>query len=382
MAKPRRYVIVGVAVAVIAALLMAREPANPACQALRETLKNHFKVHGWYRPTNADGNPKPMRFPRIPTSVISACGADSFQMEYPFTFRFDDNPLPEAAVVDELLRLNKTVAVRPLKAGEESVVRPFAVSRSTSHGQRMAPFSKAWDCISNSSCFLYFDNTWHAQDMASILPENRIVELIQGTQFGNAFVSKFTDQRLTAYFHAAPMKSIALQVTGRKLWHFLSPEVTKQRFVPLLHRMITFTSTMGQKQEDVIRATPRYLVETGPGDGVYFAAFWSHMVETDKDLSVMVNFRQPIEVAHVIKNSPHTLANTLKLLMGACATNYLIPEGVFSKLREGGQDRYQAGKRLFEEYALEIDYYNREHSDPQLSSVVTRQRAEQGGTAD
>ena len=51
-------------------------------------------------------------FPKIPLEMVKDCGARSWRMPYPYTFKFMDDPLSEEELIKIFLERNKEVRYR------------------------------------------------------------------------------------------------------------------------------------------------------------------------------------------------------------------------------------------------------------------------------
>ena len=54
----------------------------------------------------------PGTFPKIPLQMVLDCGARSWRMPYPYTFKFMDDPMSEEELVKVFLERNKEVRYR------------------------------------------------------------------------------------------------------------------------------------------------------------------------------------------------------------------------------------------------------------------------------
>ena len=67
--------------------IFSKEPE--ACTVIRETLLASKKVVEWEHERDVT---KPLSFPKVPFHMIADCGPESFNMPFPYIFKFEDNP--------------------------------------------------------------------------------------------------------------------------------------------------------------------------------------------------------------------------------------------------------------------------------------------------
>ena len=310
-----------------------------ACSVMRETLLATHKI----AKVQYKGDPtEPLEFPKIPFSLIEECGPESFNMPFPYTFKWTEDNIDAKDLVPMFLSKNKTVSYRP--AADFGLIKntPFNYLLTKLEKMKKGSFDEAWQCISKGKCSLYFDNTWVKDDYESIMPDNVVKTLIHGSDFGSMFMSNYKEYQLTAPAHAAPFKSLSTQITQAKKWVFFDPFISKD-YLPVDQKaLVTVVQSMAQDHEETLKKIPRYEVVTGPGDGLYFPEWWIHVVYTEPGVNTMTSWRMPAQVLSGFKTSPHTFGNKMHLTLYMFFKEYVFPDWLLRWRINTGQDAWQA----------------------------------------
>lgn len=135
-------------------------------------------------------------------------------------------------------------------------------------------------------------------DLTSIHPEyNR----------NNFFFGNINKTVVTVGIHCAPTDSLSVQLTGRKVWFFISPE----QFAKMRNMPIPVYMPMGYNDDQIIDFLKHFIVvKAGPGDILSFGPNWCHTVITYEGPNVMFNMRYMAKKK--LKSGPLSLL--LKLL--------------------------------------------------------------------
>ena len=143
---------------------------------------------------------KPLSFPNVPFDMIADCGPESFNMPFPYTFKFEDNPMGADELIEKFLAKNKTLNYRPAADFSEVTVTPFNARVIKLPQMMRASFEEAWAYISKGKCTLYFDNTWTKEDYTSIMTDEAVEALVESSSYGSMFMSNYKKYYITAGF--------------------------------------------------------------------------------------------------------------------------------------------------------------------------------------
>jgi len=316
--------------------IFSSEPG--ACSVIRETLLATQKVANWQQRNDPA---TPLELPKIPFNLIEDCGRESFNMPFPYTFKWSEESISEEDLVRKFLAKNKTVAYRPAADLRANPNTPFTMMIAKLEKMHQGSFEEAWPCISKGKCTLYFDNTWVKEDYESIMPDNVVKTLIEGSSFGSMFMSSYKNDHITAAAHSAPQKSLATQITKSKKWIFIDPMIAKEYHAVDENEFVSVLHSMSQDHDKVLKSTPRYEVITGPGDGVYFPEFWFHIVFTEGGLNTMTNWRMSAQLLEGFRRSPHTFRKKLWFMCPLFLKEYVFPDWIAKLVLAQGHDFFQ-----------------------------------------
>ena len=318
--------------------IFTKEPE--ACTVMRETLLATQKVANWNYERDVT---KPMSFPKVPFHMIADCGSASFQMPFPYTFKFEENPMKADELIEKFLAKNKTVTYRPSADFNTNINTPFNIRISMLPQMKQGSFEEAWTCISKGKCTLYFDNTWSKKDYTQIMSDEAVNTMVDGTDFGSMFMSNYKKYHLTAPFHAAPLKSLVTQMTEAKDWMFIDPAVAKKYLSIDADRKVVVMDSMAQDHDEVMKYIPKYFVRTGPGDGLYFPEWWFHTVWTEPGVNIMTNWRMPATPFNAFETSPFPMKQRLIYFVQFSVKEYVLPEWFTKWVLKNAQDDWQGG---------------------------------------
>ena len=301
--------------------IFSKEPE--ACTVIRETLLATKKVAEWEHERDVT---KPQSFPIVPFYMIADCGSESFNMPFPYKFTFEENPMGADELIEKFLAKNKTVSYRPATDFSKVTVTPFNVRVSKLLKMKQASFEEAWACISKGKCTLYFDNTWTKEDYTSIMTDEAVEALVEGSSFGSMFMSNYKKYYITAGFHAAPFKSLATQMTEAKDWIFLDPAVAKKLLPVDYNVKVAVMNPMAQDHKETMKYTPRYFVRTNAGEGIYFPEWWYHSVYTEPGVNIMTNWRMPATLINGFQTSPMIMKQKIVYFIQFGFKEYILPD--------------------------------------------------------
>jgi len=248
--------------------------------------------------------------PHIPFQVIKDCGWRSFKMPYAYKFTFLENPMSDDELLDKFLERNKEVEYRDTQDG---ITALFGLASSNGAVPKKGTFKEAWECISKAKCSMYFDNSWSKKDYEEILTPSVVDTLTQGIKFGTMFMCNLKKYTRTASLHASPTQSLATQMTSAKTWEFIAPEVVKKYLHPLTKKALNVVDITTLNETEVLRNIPHYTVTGKAGEGIFFPAYWYHIVYSHEGLNIMTNWRQINSPLDSFKSSPYPLFKSMKL---------------------------------------------------------------------
>jgi len=353
---PSILVVVILAIAIKIAIYYVQEPEPLVCETMKKFLLASKKTSEW----QLEKDPSTVgEFPKIPFDMIEECGWRSFkEMPFPYTFQFLDSTseqLKEDYLLKTFMEKNKTVQYREVPDNAFATI--FDITTLSRNSVKEGSFSEAWECISQSKCIMYFDNSWARADYETVLSKEVVDVITTGVNFGSMFLSNYAERLRTATAHAAPIKSLATQMTKTKTWDFINPKVAKEYSAVYEKSGVTLLGMMSQNQTKVLEKIPHYQVTTHPGEGLYFPEFWIHIVTSDGGMNLMTNWRQDPTYVDLFMNSPHKLGVTFGLMFKmAILTNIkpFFPNG-FKK----GHETLQKKLLLTEDYLLRLYEHNK-----------------------
>lgn len=101
------------------------------------------------------------------------------------------------------------------------------------------------------------------------------------------FISHYNQTVVTSPFHSALWDSVAYQCEGTKRWYFLHPE---DNFATIRFFGTGFSSSQNCNGRKDVQS--RMIdVTTGSDSLMYFPPYWAHGVQTEKGLSILLNYR-------------------------------------------------------------------------------------------
>ena len=316
--------------------IFSKEPE--ACTVMRETLLATKKVDSWAHERDVT---KPMSFPRMPFHLIEECGLESFNMPFPYTFRFEENPVEPDVLVERFMANNKTVAYRPSADYTASTNTPFSFTIQKLIQQSWGSFEEAWQCISKGKCILYFDNSWNKDDYTKVMSDEAVKTLLGASDFGATFMSNYDAYALTSAFHAAPIKALSTQMIGAKEWIFIDPAVAK-KYLPVDNNfMVTTINSMTQDHDEILKHVPRYFVRNEPGEAVYWPEWWLHMITTDPGLNIMTSWKMHVKYLTYFTTSPHPIYKSILFAVQLTLKEYVFPDWYVKKAYGNSQDLQQ-----------------------------------------
>lgn len=348
--------VVGLAIFVKVVTFQMSEPEPSACKTMKLFLLASKLTSEW----QLEKDPSIVgQFPKIPFDMIQECGWRSFKdMPFPYTFQFLDpnsEELREEKLLDIFLKKNKTVQYREVP--EDGYATEFGITTFSKHSPKEGTFAEAWECISQSKCIMYFDNSWKREDYESVMSKDVVDTLTKGVNFGSMFLSHYAKRMVTAAAHAAPFKSLATQMTKTKTWDFINPKVARKYNQVFEEAGVTLLGMMSQNQTKVLEMIPHYQVTTHPGEGLYFPEFWIHIVTSDGGMNLMTNWRQDPTFYDMFMNSPHSTGTTVGLMMKMMAMTSI--KTYFHSFFKRGHDILQNRIKVREKDMLKLYELNK-----------------------
>ncbi len=146
----------------------------------------------------------------------------------------------------------------------------------------------------HSKKFTAFDPTLTAVDYEMLWGTN--LNWLRGAT-GSTFLSNYNRTVHTTPFHSAFFESYGYQCEGTKRWLMMTPEDA----LPTVRLHTIFTSMKQcENREDIKNLT--FWTRSDPDTMFYFPPFWAHSVETQKGLSILLNYRA-INVRRILKDN-------------------------------------------------------------------------------
>lgn len=317
------YILALIAAIGIKKYVTVKEP--PACTVMRGVLLASQKANDLMLEKDPS---TPGTFPKIPLQMVLDCGARSWRMPYPYTFKFMDDPMSEEELVKVFLERNKEVRYRDNVDGETAL---FGKSVSNRAQPVKGPFSKAWECISQSKCSMYFDNTWTKEDYRKIMPQ-RIYDILSTNKYGSMFLSNSNKFYRTVSAHAEYSNSVSLQMVNNKTWEIIPPYVAK-KYLPIKKNagvaIIDYTAV---NQTKYLNHVPHYRFTVTPGEGFFFPGYYFHIVYNHPGVNIMTSWRQLGDQLEMIQLSPLNVMDTFHHLFISLLTEKLLPEAVYKRM--------------------------------------------------
>jgi len=330
--------------------IFSKEPE--ACTVIRETLLATKKVAEWEHERDVT---KPLSFPMVPFHMIADCGPESFNMPFPYTFKFEENPMGADELIEKFLAKNKIVNYRPAADFSEVTVTPFN-SRVIKLPQMMqGNFEEAWACISKGKCTLYFDNTWSKEDYTQIMSDEAVDALVESSSYGSIFMSNYDKYYTTAGFHGSPHQSLVTQMTKAKDWVFIDPAVARKYLPVDTPDLAAGVNPMAQDHDEVMKYTPRYFVRTEAGEGLFFPEWWYHTVYTEPGVNIMTNWRMHVNILNAFNASPMPMKQRLIFLAKFNTLRYILPEWFVKMIIARSHDSYQSTVHKSFDYSISIN---------------------------
>lgn len=320
----KRYSAVILVIAIITKKYLT-VPEPLACTTMRDILLSSKKAND----IMLEKDPSvPGVFPKIPLEMVKDCGARSWRMPYPYTFKFMDDPLSEDELIKIFLERNKEVRYRDNVPGETAL---FGKSVSNRALPVKGPFSKAWECISKGTCSMYFDNTWTKEDYKKIMPRD-IYDILSTNKYGSMFLSNSNKFYRTVSAHAEYSNSVSLQMVNNKTWEIIPPYVAK-KYLPVKKQagiaLIEFNAVNQTKYLDHV---PHYRFTVTPGEGFFFPGYYFHIVYNYPGVNIMTSWRQLGHQLEMLHLSPLNPLDTLHHILQSLLTEKILPEAVFKRI--------------------------------------------------
>ena len=323
--------------------LMTNEPL--ACTVMREVLISSKKAND----IMLENDPStPGTFPKIPLQMILDCGAKSWRMPYPYTFKFMDEPIDGEELVHMFLERNKTVSYRDNIDGETALFEKTVTNRAQ---PVKGLFSAAWECISKSTCSMYFDNSWEKEDIHKIIPEG-VYEILSTNKFLSMFLSNSHTLFRTVSAHAENCNSVSLQIVNNKTWEIIPPYIAQKYLRIKRNGGATLVNYIAVNQSKYLQNVPHYRFTVTPGEGFYFPGYYFHIVYNHPGLNAMVSFRQLGNLFEMVKLSPLKSIDTLHHVLVSLFTDKLLPKSVYEPILIKMTE-----KRQINQFRKQRDYY-------------------------
>ncbi len=115
---------------------------------------------------------------------------------------------------------------------------------------------------------------------------------------GSTFLSNFNRTFYTTPFHSAFTESFAYQCEGTKRWNVMTPE---DAFPTVRYHNLYTAMKDCNGRKDIEALT--FDVYTTKDSMFYFPPFWAHSVETERGLSVLLNYRG-LNIRRLLWESP------------------------------------------------------------------------------
>lgn len=163
------------------------------------------------------------------------------------------------------------------------------------HGDVTYTLHEAWNAATNNSS----DESFFAS-FVPFLDKDSTSRALNGgradrIKVDTNFVSNFQSDVLATHIHSATVNSFSVQLLGKKLWLFMSPQ-DMEKYEPI---STPPPFLLGGSEADYfssVSAVPYVLQEEG--DLLYFPPLWGHAVITKAGPNVMLNMREtrPLKV--------------------------------------------------------------------------------------
>ncbi len=112
------------------------------------------------------------------------------------------------------------------------------------------------------------------------------LDWLKNGKAGSTFLSNYNRTILTTPFHSAFSESFGYQCEGTKHWHLLTPE---DAFPTVRYHNIFTHMKDCNERKDILPLI--FTTHTTKDTMFYFPPFWAHSVETERGLSVLLNYR-------------------------------------------------------------------------------------------
>jgi len=149
------------------------------------------------------------------------------------------------------------------------------------------------DIMENEDRSVYtgFQSPFENEEMNEMLGFNDMSEYVYIPRFYaySFFFAKLAHAQMTAGIHCAPVESAAFQVMGKKTWLFWEPHHFAKN-VPHMTFQGWFTK---EQTDDELQAKlgRAFVMETEPGDYLYFGSGWCHAVLSEEGYGLLFTIR-------------------------------------------------------------------------------------------